>query len=198
MYAPSATSDTWYESINGATRQQLVALTTGEWQWIEGRSYTLAAGLQSLELGGRDAQARADRVLITDDATFVPTEQAVGDLTPPAADTGFTATGATAQATLAWTNSSSSDYSQTIIRYRTDGKYPVSPVDGFAVTTKTGAPGAADSFIHTGLTNGTTYSYSAFAVDTNGNVAAAAKAQATVVDTTSPANVQNLRRADKH
>ena len=198
VYAPSAASDTWYESMNGATRQQLIALTTGEWQWIEGRSYTLTAGLQSFELGGRDAQARADRILITDDATFVPTEQAVGDLTPPAADTGFTATGATAQATLAWTNSSSSDYSKTVIRYRTDGKYPVSPVDGFAVTTKTGTPGAADSFIHTGLTNGTTYSYSAFAIDTSGNVAAAVKTQATVVDTTAPANVQNLRRADKH
>jgi chitodextrinase len=122
----------------------------------------------------------------------------VGDLTPPASDTGFTATGATAQATLAWTNSSSTDFVQTIIRYRTDGKFPVSPVDGFAVVTKTGAPGSADSYVHTGLTNGTTYSYSAFAQDSSGNVAAAAKATAVVQDTTSPANVQNLRRSDKH
>jgi len=100
--------------------------------------------------------------------------------------------------TLNWTNSSSPDFSQTIIRYRTDGKFPVSPVDGFAVVTKTGAPGSADSFVHTGLTNGTTYSYSAFALDTSGNVAPAAKASALVSDTTAPANVQNLRRADKH
>ena len=77
-------------------------------------------------------------------------------------------------------------------------KVPVSPADGFAVVTKSGAPGSVDSYIHTGLTNGTTYSYSAFAVDASGNVAPAVKVSATVVDTTSPANVQNLRRADKH
>lgn len=198
LYGPAAASDTWYESMNGATRQQIVPTVTGQWQWIEARSYTLTAGLQTFELGGRDAQARADRILITDDATFVPTEQAVGDTTPPAADTNFTGTGATAQVTLGWTNSTSSDFSQTIIRYRTDGKFPVSPVDGFAVVTKSGAPGSVDSFIHTGLTNGTTYSYSAFAVDASGNVGTAVKVSATVVDTTSPANVQNLRRADKH
>jgi len=198
VYGPDTATDTWYESMNGAARQQIVPTLTAQWQWVEGRSYTLTAGLQTLELGGRDAQARADRVIITDDATFVPTEQAVGDLTPPSADTAFTATPATAQVTLGWTNSSSGDFSQTIIRYRTDGKFPVSPVDGFAVVTKTGAPGSVDTFIHTGLTNGTTYSYSAFSVDSSGNVGPAAKISATVVDTTSPGNVQNLRRADKH
>jgi chitodextrinase len=87
---------------------------------------------------------------------------------------------------------------RTIIRYRTDGKFPVSPVDGFAVTTKTGTPGAADSFVHTGLTNGTTYSYGVFAQDASGNVSQAGTAQALVTDTTAPSSVQNLRRADKH
>jgi Bacterial Ig-like domain/Fibronectin type III domain len=198
LYGPDANTDTWYESINGAARQQIVASVPGQWMWVAGRSYSLSAGLASLELGGRNAQARADRVLITDDPTFVPTEQPVGDLTPPASDTGFTATGAAAQVTLAWTHSSSPDAVQTIIRYRTDGKYPVSPVDGTAVVTKSGSPGAADSFVQTGLVNGTTYSFSAFAVDSSGNVAQAAKAQATAADTTAPANVQNLRRSDKH
>lgn len=198
MYGPSATTDSWFESVNGATRQQIVTTAVGQWQWIAGRSYTLAVGLSTVELGGREAQARADRILLTNDPTFTPTEQPVGDQTPPNADTNFTATGATAQVTLNWTNSSSSDFSKTIIRYRTDGKYPVSPVDGFAVVTKSGAPGSVDSFVHTGLTNGTTYYYSAFAQDTGGNVATPATTSALVTDTTAPAPVLNLRRTDKH
>ena len=99
--------------------------------------------------------------------------------------------------TLNWTNSSSADFSKTIIRYRTDGKFPVSPVDGFMVVTKAGAAGSADTFAHTGLTTGTTYSYSAFAIDAAGNVAPAAIALATAQDATSPAAVSNLRRSDK-
>ncbi len=198
MYGPTTASDAMYESVNGASRALITASVTAQWQWVAGRSYTLTTGLQSVELGGREAQARADRILLTDDATFVPTEQAVGDQTPPAADTGLTAVGATSQVTLNWTNSSSTDFSQTIIRYRTDGKFPVSPVDGFPVVTKAGAPGSADSYVHTGLTNGTTYSYSVFAQDTSGNVAPAVKASALAQDATAPSAVQNLRRSDTH
>ena len=197
MYAPDASTDRWYESINAAARQTIVPLVTGQWQWVAGRSYTLGAGLATLELGGRDAQARIDRVLLTDDPAFTPTEQAVGDQTPPASDTGFTTVGATTQVTLNWTNSSSADFSKTIIRYRTDGKFPVSPVDGFAVATRTGAAGSADSFVHAGLTTGTTYSYSAFAVDATGNIASASTVTGTALDTSAPAAVQNLRRSDK-
>lgn len=198
MYGPDANSDTLYESVNGAARAQMAPSVTGQWQWVAGRSYTLSAGLATLELGGRNAQARADRVILTDDPTFTPTEQPVDDQTPPNSDTGVTATGATAQVTLNWVNSTSPDFSRTIVRYRTDGKFPVSPVDGFAVTTKVGAPGSSDSFVHTGLTNGTTYSYSVFAQDTSGNVSQETTAQALVTDTTAPAGVQNLRRSDKH
>jgi hypothetical protein len=198
MYGPTTGSDAMYESVNGASRALITPSVTAQWQWVAGRSYTLAVGLQSVELGGREAQARADRILLTNDSTFVPTEQAVGDQTPPAGNTGLTATGATSQVTLNWTNSSSVDFNQSIVRYRTDGKYPVSPVDGFPVVTKTGLPGAADSYVHTGLTNGTTYSYSVFAVDDTGNVGAAAKAQALAQDVSAPAAVQNLRRLDRH
>ena len=197
MYGPDANTDSWFESINGATRQAIFPSTYGQWVWVAGRSYSLTAGLASVELGGREQQARVDRVLLTNDASFVPTEQAVGDQAPPNADTNFTATGATAQVTLNWTNSTSSDYVQTIVRYRTDGTYPTSPVDGFQATTEPGAPGAAESFVHTGLTNGVTYYYSAFAIDSSGNVAPSARASATVSDTTAPGNVQNLQRTDK-
>ena len=40
------------------------------------------------------------------------------------------------------------------------------------------APGSAGNFTHTGLTNGLTYHYSAFAVDESGNAAPAATASA--------------------
>jgi hypothetical protein len=198
MYGVSASSDTMYESMNGSARVQIVCPSVGQWQWVAGQTYTLTAGLQTLEIGGRDAQARADRILLTDDASFIPTEQPVADQTPPAANTALTATPFTAQVTLNWTNSTSPDFAQTVIRYRTDGKFPVSPVDGFAVTTKAGTAGAGDSYVHTGLTNGTTYSYSVFSVDSSGNVGAAVRNSATPTDVTPPASVQNVRRTDKH
>jgi len=198
MYAPGTTSDTLFESINGATRQQVLATTTGQWQWVAGRSYTLAAGLASVELGGREAQARADRVLLTNDAAFVPTEQAVGDQNPPAADTNFTGAGAATQVSLSWTNSTSSDYTKTVIRFRTDGTYPTNPVDGTQVVTKTGSPGAADTYVHTGLTTGITYYYSAFSQDSAGNFGPPAKVSVLATDSTPPANVTNVHRADSH
>jgi hypothetical protein len=197
MYGVSTTADSWFESINGASRQAITAPSTGAWVWVAGRSYTLGTGLASLELGGREATARVDSVLLTNDSTFVPTEQPVGDQTPPAADTNFTGTSATAQVTLSWKNSTSADFSQTVIRVRTDGQFPVSPADGLPVVTKSGAAGSTDSYLQTGLVNGTTYSYSAFALDSSGNVSAKVTVQTTVTDVTPPANVINARRADK-
>jgi len=196
MYGPATASDSWFESVDGAARQAVTATTTGTWVWIAGRTYNLTTGLHALELGGREAQARIDRVLLTDDPTFTPTEQAVGDQTPPGAVTAFTAEAADAAVTLSWTNPAT-DYAKTVVRYRTDGQYPVSPVDGLAATTKNGTAGAADSFVHGGLTNGTAYVYSAFALDAAGNVSAAAKATATPqAQNLPPAPVSNLRRTD--
>jgi hypothetical protein len=197
MYGPDVNSDTWFESVNGAARQPVVAPAPGAWGWAAGRSYSLGAGLASLELGGREATARVDRVLLTNDPTFVPTEQPVGDQTPPAADTNFSGTSATAQVTLNWKNSTSADFSQTVIRYRTDGQYPVSPADGLPVVATSGTAGSTDSYLQTGLVNGTTYSYSAFAIDANGNVSAKVTMQTTVTDTTPPAKVNNVHRGDK-
>ena len=185
MYGADFARDRWYESINGAARQRLFPTVTGQWQWVAaGRSYALTAGLASLELGAGEAQARADRVLMTNDPTFVPTEQPMDDEMPPDSDTAVTATGGAGQVTLAWTNSWSIDFSQTIIRYRTDGRFPVSPVDGFAVVESSGAVGSTDSFVHTGLIDGTTYYYSAFAQDTSGNVSSVANAAAIPGDAT--------------
>jgi hypothetical protein len=196
MYGPAGSSNSWFEAVDGATRQAVTTPTNGEWVWVEARTYTLTSGLHDLELGGREAQARIDRVLITDDPTFTPTEQAVGDQTPPAAASSFSATAGDGQNSLSWTNPGS-DYSKTVLRYRTDGQYPVSPVDGFTVTTKSGTAGGADSFVHGSLTNGTTYFYSAFALDAAGNVSTAAKTSATPQTADlPPAQVTGVQRTD--
>jgi Big-like domain-containing protein/purple acid phosphatase-like protein/fibronectin type III domain protein len=198
MYGIDGSSDSWFESVNGGSRQAVTAAPTGAWTWEAGRSYTLSVGLASIELGGRDDEARVDRVLITNDPTFVPSEQAVGDQTPPAAVSNFAGVGGTSQVSLSWTNPTATDFTQTIIRVRTDGKFPTSPVDGTAVTVEPGAPGSADTYVHTGLTPNGTYSYSAFAVDSSGNVSLKATVQVVATDATRPAPVNNLRRTDKH
>ena len=178
MYGADGTSDSWFESIDGATRDRVFNGQTGVWEWVAGRSYVLAQGLHSVELGGREAGARADQILLTDDPDFVPTSQPEGDQTPPAPVAQFTANPVLETNELGWTNPADDDFSRTIIRYRTDGHYPVSPTDGLPVADRAAAPGSSDAFTHSGLTSGVTYYYSAFAVDETGNAAAPAQAQA--------------------
>lgn len=196
IYGPAASSDSWFESVDGAARQEIVAPQTGVWTWVAGRSYSLGAGLHSVELGGREAEARADRILLTDDAMFHPTEQPVDDQTPTAAAAAFTAVASDGQNLLGWRNPSDADFVRTVLRYRTDGRFPTSPVDGYAVADRPAAPGSADGFAHTGLTNGVTYSYAAFALDAAGNVAPSAQALGVPVDNVPPAVVMNVHRAD--
>ncbi len=187
---------TWYESMDGGSRQLMNVSAINAWEWSAGRSYTLTAGLHSLELGGRRAEARADRILLTNDPAFVPSAQPVGDQTPPAAPTSFTATPSNQANALAWTNPSSSDLARIVIRVRTDGVTPVTPVDGTAVLDRAATASAPDSFLHTGLVNGTAYRYAIFAVDAVGNVSVKATATGTPQDNQPPANVQSLRRTD--
>jgi chitodextrinase len=196
IYNPNTTGGSLYESVNGAGRELLSVTAAGQWEWAAGRSYALDPGLHSLELGGRRAEVRADRILLTDDPAFVPTEQPVGDVTPPAAPSSFSAAASDQANVLTWTNPPEPDLARIIVRVRTDGVYPVSPLDGFTVTDQPATPGAGDSFTHAGLANGTTYSYAIFAVDGLGNVSLAAQTQGTPFDDAPPAEVQNLRRTD--
>jgi len=179
IYAADAGSSGWLQSMDGEPRQAFFAPAYGTWTWAEGVPHALQAGLHTLQLGGYDAETMADRVLLTNDASFVPTEQPVDDQVAPKAAAPFTATGGSTQVTLLWTNPADTDFHDTIIRYRTDGKYPVSPADGFNVGVRNNAPGTTGSLVHLGRVNGTTYSYSAFARDASGNVSMAAHARAT-------------------
>jgi hypothetical protein len=80
----------------------------------------------------------------------------------PAAVTNFAVTGGNQSNSLLWNAPGSGNYSGTMVRYRTD-TYPTSASDGTLVTDVAGSPGQQHSFAHNGLTNGTTYYYSAFA-----------------------------------
>jgi hypothetical protein len=196
LFGPDTASDAWFESVDGATRQPLVASSAGAWTWAAGRSYSLTQGLHSIELGGYEAQARADRVLLTNDPNFRPSEQPVDDQAPPAAPTPFNASPSRGQNSLSWTNPGDPDFARTTIRYRTDGRYPTSPADGLAVTERSTAPGQADSYVHNGLNNGTTYYYSAFSMDGSGNVSVVSRTQGSPADGP-PGIVRNARRKDK-
>ena len=186
VYAPDQASDSWLSSVDGGSWSTLSAPSTGEWVWQAASSYVLADGLHDLELGGLDSGARADRILLTDDSTFVPTEQPVSDVTPPATVSQFAATPDDESNALTWTNPSDSDYTRTVIRYRTDGVYPQSAADGYPVLDSAGSPGGTGTHTHQGLTNGVTYYYSAFAVDAAGNAAPAAQIEATPAAAPSP------------
>jgi hypothetical protein len=65
---------------------------------------------------------------------------------------------------LSWTNPTSGNFQGTLIRFKTTG-YPTGPDDGTLLCDRAALPGSSDSFEHTGLTNGVTYYYAAFAHD---------------------------------
>ncbi len=100
---------------------------------------------------------------------------------PPAPSTNFLATSGNLQNSLSWINPTSSDFTGTLIRFRTDA-YPTSPTDGTLLVDQPGTPGAVDYVTHTGLTNGTTYYYTAFAHDDAANYSTAVTSSATPAD----------------
>ena len=114
------------------------------------------------------------------------------DTTPPGDVTGFTADPGPEQVALSWTNPTDSDFAGVMIRFRTDGTYPQNYMDGTAVPNGnngkiTGSPGAAGSYVHSGLDPNLTYYYSIFTYDTAGNYSHTAHAYATPLPTP-PAN----------
>ncbi|MDO8587465.1 MAG: chitobiase/beta-hexosaminidase C-terminal domain-containing protein [Armatimonadota bacterium] len=101
----------------------------------------------------------------------------VGGEDVPGPVTEFAATAESARVLLTWRNPPYTAFTGTMIRFRTD-TYPLSSTDGALVCDEANAPGSQDSYAHTGLTNGTTYYYSAFAHDGSGNYQPAANAAA--------------------
>jgi hypothetical protein len=198
IHGQNSSSDSWYVSLDDGPRLLVVPPERRTWIWTEGPSYVAQAGLHDLELAGREAETRADRILLTDDPDFVPTEEPGVDVDPPAPVSSFTAVPQGADGLLlGWTNPPDGDFVETVVRFRTDGRHPVSPVDGFGVARRNGAPESSDSFLHGNRQAGVTYAYSAFAVDAAGNVSVAAHATGTLGGVLEPPDPpQNLRISD--
>ena len=197
MYAPSSSSATWYEEIDGDGFASIAPSASGAWEWVAGRSYGLGSGLHVLTLGGGDPQARIDRVLVTDDAGFLPTEAPGGDITPPASASALSALGDDRSVALSWTNPSDSGPLRVVVRYSTGSSYPAHPGDGSPLIDRPATAGAADSVLHTGLANGTTYRYSVFLIDEWGNASGPSTVAATPQAPAEPlGQVGNVRRTD--
>ncbi len=101
------------------------------------------------------------------------------DTTPPEDVVGFAAQPGNGQVGLSWTNPDDSDFVGTMVRYRTDGQYPLDHNDGTEICNETGAPGLSGGCTHENAQNGTTYFYSAFTYDAAGNYSQTAHVSAT-------------------
>ncbi len=96
----------------------------------------------------------------------------------PGPVTSFTAQPGNQENMLTWTNPASGYYTATMIRYSTTD-YPTDPQDGTLVVDKDGFPGSEDSYTHTGLDNGVTCYYTAFAHSWHPEYAAGVNASTT-------------------
>ena len=109
----------------------------------------------------------------------MPSEEPGADTVPPQGVIGLQVASGANQIELSWSNPSDADFVKTVVRFRTDGQFPTSPVDGWPLVEQTAAPGSPGSFLHEDLSEGTTYSYGAFAIDVAGNVAEVATVEGT-------------------
>ena len=97
----------------------------------------------------------------------------VPDATPPAPVVGFAVQASVEQATLAWTNPTSSDFEGTLVR-RKLGSLPTGVTDGELVIDLAGVRGVSQQFVDLGVPGTRTWHYAAFAHDGVPNYAAAA------------------------
>ena len=118
-----------------------------------------------------------------DDVT-VTAEAAAVCSAPPERVVFLTATATDGQNLVEWLNPASGPYDSTMIRYRTD-TYPTDASDGTLLANQAGTLGQHDEFLHTSLTNGTSYYYSAF-VQAAGQFSAAKQVWARPFDTSGP------------
>ncbi len=103
------------------------------------------------------------------------------DKEPPGDVSGFTATIEKQYVKLSWTNPGDRDFAGTMIRYRTDGKYPKDCTDGIFICNRPGLPTVNDKceLSLVGKNSKKTYYFSAFTYDASGNYSHTSHASAT-------------------
>ncbi len=103
------------------------------------------------------------------------------DNEPPGDVSGFNAIVEKKCVKLSWINPGDSDFSGTMIRYRTDGKFPKDCRDGTFICDRPGLPTANDKceLSLVGSNSKKTYYFSAFTYDKLGNYSHTAHATAT-------------------
>jgi hypothetical protein len=122
---------------------------------------------------------------------FVDASATPRDTIPPGFVQWFTATPGERSDTLKWQNPTDIDLKEVWIRYSTTG-WAYTPTQGSPVENGTDGrftdmvPAAINSFVHTGLTPGTTYNYSVFTFDRSNNYPGYTSGSATPFDHTPP------------
>ena len=150
-------------------------------RWRAGRlgpTYILGSGFTVSAASYGKASRVAWHQYVVDNWEIVTCENPGADSTAPAPVSGFAADSSDGAVYVRWTNPSDADSLGTMVRYKTSG-YPTSASDGTLLCEQTATPGSAGSFAHTGVTNGVTYYYAAFACDIGPNYSTAMTAQAT-------------------
>lgn len=85
----------------------------------------------------------------------------------------------TTQIDLSWQNPTEAEFSRVQIRFNQDtGNYPGNVTEGTEAYSGTG-----NSFSHTGLSCGSTYYYTVFSIDTDGNSSSGVQGQVKASDT---------------
>jgi outer membrane protein assembly factor BamB len=132
----------------------------------------------SMDEGGPYAGWFIDDVVFTTD---VPGSCGAG----PQPVQAFTARSTSGMNLLEWQNPAAGAYGSAVVRYRTDGTFPLSAFDGSAVTCsgQSTSVGAYNSCSHSG-TNGITYSYSLFVNNGSGVYSSPRTVAATPFDST--------------
>lgn len=152
----------FFDSSNNDTWQQITFQTDGSESGDHVITLILAIHW------GNEAEPVGDESYVIFDDIMLTYTPATGDGTPPGPVEGLEARRWDGALELSWTAPPDADFAGTLLRYRTD-HYPVSATDGQLAADVPGEPGAEQSFMHEGLTNGEDYFYAAFAYDAAGN-----------------------------
>lgn len=140
---------------------------------LGGSATTSAAGAYTLTSPVGTIMVRASRPgyadvdvagVVVNQGQNTPLPDIIMTAVAPAPITSFVAVPMSGKIRLSWQNSSSLNFTGTMIRFRTDA-YPAGPTDGTLLVDQAGLPGAAEIIDHTGVTNGQTYYYAGFAHD---------------------------------